>query len=74
VAQKNHHIKLFQANALENVPPGMLLSFPVYSYTNTRENLKFSSTGTVVDTKIVHPRNYDFYMCTHVGMLVGFPI
>ncbi|KAK2443088.1 Protein argonaute 16 [Trifolium repens] len=46
VAQKNHHIKLFQANALENVPP-----------------------GTVVDTKIVHPRNYDFYMCTHAGML-----
>ncbi|XP_045814112.1 protein argonaute 16 isoform X1 [Trifolium pratense] len=46
VAQKNHHIKLFQANALENVPP-----------------------GTVVDTKIVHPRNYDFYMCTHAGMI-----
>ncbi|GAU22920.1 hypothetical protein TSUD_326930 [Trifolium subterraneum] len=46
VAQKNHHIKLFQANALGNVPP-----------------------GTVVDTKIVHPRNYDFYMCTHAGMI-----
>ncbi|KAF7826276.1 protein argonaute 16 isoform X1 [Senna tora] len=25
--------------------------------------------GTVVDTKVVHPRNYDFYMCTHAGML-----
>ncbi|XP_012571791.1 protein argonaute 16-like [Cicer arietinum] len=46
VAQKNHHTKLFQANAQENVPP-----------------------GTVVDTKIVHPRNYDFYMCTHAGMI-----
>ncbi|XP_024635714.1 protein argonaute 16 isoform X1 [Medicago truncatula] len=47
VAQKNHHTKLFQANALEkNVPP-----------------------GTVVDTNIVHPRNYDFYMCAHAGMI-----
>ncbi|XP_077215045.1 protein argonaute 16-like [Tasmannia lanceolata] len=25
--------------------------------------------GTVVDTKIVHPRNYDFYMCAHFGMI-----
>ncbi|PIN22149.1 Translation initiation factor 2C (eIF-2C) [Handroanthus impetiginosus] len=25
--------------------------------------------GTVVDTKIVHPRNYDFYMCSHAGMI-----
>ncbi|PPR83820.1 hypothetical protein GOBAR_AA36891 [Gossypium barbadense] len=46
VAQKNHHTKLFQANAPENVPP-----------------------GTIVDTKIVHPRNYDFYMCAHAGMI-----
>lgn len=46
VAQKNHHTKLFQANAPDNVPP-----------------------GTVVDTKIVHPRNYDFYMCAQAGMI-----
>ncbi|CAK8567057.1 unnamed protein product [Lathyrus sativus] len=46
VAQKNHHTKLFQTNALENVPP-----------------------GTVVDTKVVHPRNYDFYMCAHAGVI-----
>ncbi|KAK7304843.1 hypothetical protein VNO77_42734 [Canavalia gladiata] len=25
--------------------------------------------GTVVDTTIVHPRNYDFYMCAHAGMI-----
>ncbi|XP_057740880.1 protein argonaute 16 [Arachis stenosperma] len=24
--------------------------------------------GTVVDTKITHPRNYDFYMCAHQGI------
>ncbi|KAL5794184.1 hypothetical protein ACOSP7_002778 [Xanthoceras sorbifolium] len=25
--------------------------------------------GTVVDTKVVHPRNYDFYMCAQAGMI-----
>nr|ATG34093.1 argonaute 16 [Suaeda salsa] len=25
--------------------------------------------GTVVDTEVVHPRNYDFYMCAHGGMI-----
>uniref|UniRef100_A0A0D3GPF5 Uncharacterized protein n=1 Tax=Oryza barthii TaxID=65489 RepID=A0A0D3GPF5_9ORYZ len=44
IAQKNHHTKLFQENAPDNVPP-----------------------GTVVDSGIVHPRQYDFYMCAHAG-------
>lgn len=44
IAQKNHHTKLFQADAPDNVPP-----------------------GTVVDSGIVHPRQYDFYMCAHAG-------
>lgn len=26
-------------------------------------------SGTVVDREIVHPRNYDFYICTHAGMI-----
>ncbi|XP_073118508.1 protein argonaute 16 isoform X2 [Henckelia pumila] len=25
--------------------------------------------GTVVDTKVVHPRNYDFYLCAQAGMI-----
>ncbi|XP_020274159.1 protein argonaute 4B-like [Asparagus officinalis] len=25
--------------------------------------------GTVVDNKVCHPRNYDFYMCSHAGMI-----
>ncbi|KAH9616772.1 hypothetical protein KSS87_014538 [Heliosperma pusillum] len=25
--------------------------------------------GTVVDTEVVHPSNYDFYMCAHGGMI-----
>lgn len=31
----------------------------------------YFSTGTVVDTKVVHPRNYDFYMCAHAGIIVS---
>lgn len=30
-----------------------------------------SNSGTVVDTKVVHPRHYDFYMCAHAGMIVS---
>ncbi|KAJ9170009.1 hypothetical protein P3X46_018146 [Hevea brasiliensis] len=26
-------------------------------------------SGTVVDTEIVHPRNYDFYLCAHASMI-----
>ncbi|KAK3163451.1 hypothetical protein QOZ80_1AG0003890 [Eleusine coracana subsp. coracana] len=25
--------------------------------------------GTVVDNQVCHPRNYDFYMCAHAGMI-----
>nr|XP_004296440.2 PREDICTED: protein argonaute 16-like [Fragaria vesca subsp. vesca] len=34
--------------------------------TNSPDNVP---PGTVVDTKIVHPRNYDFYMCAQAGMI-----
>lgn len=31
-------------------------------------------TGTVIDNKVCHPRNNDFYMCAHAGMIVSiFP-
>ncbi|RZB42487.1 Protein argonaute 4 isoform C [Glycine soja] len=29
--------------------------------------------GTVIDNKICHPRNYDFYLCAHAGMIVSIP-
>lgn len=33
--------------------------------------LKISvAAGTVVDNKVCHPKNYDFYMCSHAGMIV----
>ncbi|KAI5674501.1 hypothetical protein M9H77_14865 [Catharanthus roseus] len=25
--------------------------------------------GTVIDNRVCHPRNYDFYMCAHAGMI-----
>ncbi|XP_010520483.1 PREDICTED: protein argonaute 4-like [Tarenaya hassleriana] len=25
--------------------------------------------GTIIDSKICHPRNYDFYLCAHAGMI-----
>lgn len=31
-------------------------------------------SGTVVDTKIVHPTNYDFYMCAHAGIIVSLTL
>uniref|UniRef100_A0A1J3JUX0 Protein argonaute 6 n=5 Tax=Noccaea caerulescens TaxID=107243 RepID=A0A1J3JUX0_NOCCA len=34
--------------------------------TKSHENVP---AGTVVDTKIVHPTNYDFYMCAHAGII-----
>ncbi|KAK1280073.1 Protein argonaute 4B [Acorus gramineus] len=36
--------------------------------TNSPDNVP---PGTVVDNKVCHPRNYDFYMCAHAGMIVS---
>ncbi|KAG6532092.1 hypothetical protein ZIOFF_005930 [Zingiber officinale] len=27
------------------------------------------NNGTIIDNKICHPRNYDFYICAHAGMI-----
>ncbi|CAJ2651954.1 unnamed protein product [Trifolium pratense] len=34
--------------------------------TNSPDNVP---PGTVIDNKICHPRNYDFYLCAHAGMI-----
>ncbi|CAO2184941.1 unnamed protein product [Urochloa humidicola] len=33
------------------------------------DNVTNVPAGTVVDTGVCHPRNYDFYMCAHAGMI-----
>lgn len=30
--------------------------------------------GTTVDTKITHPSEFDFYLCSHAGIQVGINI
>ena len=30
-------------------------------------------SGTVVDTKICHPTEFDFYLCSHAGIQVKIP-
>lgn len=41
---------------------------------NSLSNWHFCfASGTVVDSGIVHPRQYDFYMCAHAGPIVSSP-
>lgn len=32
--------------------------------------LAYSDIGTVVDSKICHPSEFDFYLCSHAGIQV----
>lgn len=34
----------------------------------------FYYAGTVIDNKICHARNNDFYMCAHAGMIVSITV
>lgn len=79
VAQKNHHTKLFLADGSKNVPPGSSVNWKnlfIAGCTASPDSVCFVVfvTGTVVDTMVVHPRNYDFYMCPQAGMIVSFPL
>ena len=41
---------------------------------NSLSNWHFCfASGTVVDSGIVHPRQYDFYMCAHAGPIISSP-
>ncbi|XP_077217284.1 protein argonaute 7-like [Tasmannia lanceolata] len=53
VVQKRHHTRLFPN---EN---------ETYGSRSTDENIP---PGTVVDTLVTHPREFDFYLCSHWGM------
>lgn len=78
IAQKNHHTKLFQENTPDNVPPGAVLSCfntsdlrAIYLPPIGFDEALSLRTGTVVDSGIVHPRQYDFYMYAHAGPIVS---
>lgn len=56
VVQKRHHVRLFPCEADRGAP----LQDKVLD-----ENIP---PGTVVDTIITHPREFDFYLCSHWGV------
>ncbi|XP_047334251.1 protein argonaute 10-like isoform X2 [Impatiens glandulifera] len=53
VVQKRHHTRLFPNNYKDR------------SSTDKSRNIL---PGTVVDTKICHPTEFDFYLCSHAGI------
>uniref|UniRef100_A0A7N0TFJ1 Uncharacterized protein n=1 Tax=Kalanchoe fedtschenkoi TaxID=63787 RepID=A0A7N0TFJ1_KALFE len=53
VVQKRHHTRLFAGNHKDR------------SSTDKSGNIL---PGTVVDTKICHPTEFDFYLCSHAGI------
>ncbi|XP_043691980.1 protein argonaute 7-like isoform X2 [Telopea speciosissima] len=55
VVQKRHHTRLFSYKSDPSLAGGDGLD----------ENI---SPGTVVDTVITHPREFDFYLCSHWGV------
>ncbi|KAL1221220.1 Protein argonaute 6 [Cardamine amara subsp. amara] len=67
----NQIIKAYQHLGETDVP-----KFTVIVAQKKHHTKLFQSTGTqnvppgtIVDTKIVHPTNYDFYLCAHAGMI-----
>ncbi|PKU60023.1 Protein argonaute 16 [Dendrobium catenatum] len=64
------------AAAFQHLGEGPLPSFTVIMAQKNHHTKLFQADsaenvppGTVVDTRIVHPRNYDFYMCSQAGMI-----
>ncbi|XP_024967443.1 protein argonaute 10 isoform X2 [Cynara cardunculus var. scolymus] len=53
VVQKRHHTRLFANN---------------HRVRNTTDKSGNILPGTVVDTKICHPTEFDFYLCSHAGI------
>lgn len=53
VVQKRHHTRLFASNHNDN---------------RTTDRSGNILPGTVVDSKICHPTEFDFYLCSHAGI------
>nr|AAS82600.1 putative argonaute protein [Zea mays] len=57
VIQKRHHTRLF---------PG------VHGRRDVTDRSGNILPGTVVDTEICHPREFDFYLCSHAGIQINW--
>ncbi|KAL6580019.1 Protein argonaute 10 [Orobanche minor] len=53
VVQKHHHTRLFSKDHLDR---------------NSVDRIGNILPGTVVDSKICHPTEFDFYLCRHAGI------
>ncbi|KAK1365273.1 hypothetical protein POM88_040834 [Heracleum sosnowskyi] len=61
-------IKAYQHLREENIPKfTVIVAQKLFQAGGVPENFPL---GTVVDTKIVHPRNYYLYMCAQAGLIV----
>lgn len=85
VVQKRHHTRLFPADhgarardstdRSGNIMPGFiselcLATLQVHLFTPEFINCVLFLSGTVVDTTICHPREFDFYLNSHAGIQV----
>ncbi|GLJ13169.1 hypothetical protein SUGI_0206690 [Cryptomeria japonica] len=80
VVQKRHHTRLFPSDGQATTPGNSLSGVRVHRTVNRNTShggKQFSSSsdafenippGTVVDTLITHPREFDFYLCSHSGI------
>ncbi|VAI52214.1 unnamed protein product [Triticum turgidum subsp. durum] len=79
VVQKRHHTRLFAHNHNDKnsmdrsgniLPVSPMYSAAADSSQNGLPSFPPCSTseGTVVDTKICHPTEFDFYLCSHAGI------
>ena len=66
VVKKRHNTRFFlqdpKTENMNNVPPGILDS-PIMNSSSC-----FLLLGTVVDTDIVHPQHFDFYLNSHAAI------
>lgn len=86
VVQKRHHTRLFCMDRNERVSAGNSID-SLSARTKEEAGHEFEASflglflqvgksgnipaGTTVDTKITHPSEFDFYLCSHAGIQVG---
>ena len=75
-AQRNHHTKFFQPNAPENVAPGIDLTDDAIRLHKKVivaliDSYQGGDAGPLIDNKVCHLKNYEFYLYAHAGMVVS---